>query len=480
MIISVPDIVKSVYTTSMNMKKFLLATSLALAASLTPQAKDLHDLQQEFVDLKCGLFVHFGMGTFQEEDWADPDDSPLNFNPQKLDCNQWADAAQQAGMSFGCISVKHHCGFCMWDTETTPYSVMNSGIKRDVLREFVDALRARDMKVMYHFSILDLHEKILPRHIKPEDTDLIKAQLRELLTNYGPITALMIDGWDAPWARISYDDISFEDIYKFVKSIQPDCLVMDLNGAKYPADALFYSDIKAYEQGAGQRIDSSTAWLPSMACDKIQPTWFWKTRFPGLELNKAEDIVNNDILPKNSAGCTFILNVAPNRDGLFDENALQRLAEIGQIWKNDRRGVEIEQAPAPIIATNLAKNRHATGSWSWDAMIHDFANDDDFSSCWYSNESVESPWWTVELGDPTPFNTVAITDNRNLTLSSYAIDYRDTEGNWNEIFSGDSPTNKQVKVHTFPSVTGDALRVRVLSSSGPVAIAEVGVYNQSL
>ena len=113
-------------------------------------------------------------------------------------------------------------------------------------------------------------------------------------------------------------------------------------------------------------------------------------------------------------------------------------------------------------------------------MIHDFANDDDFSSCWYSNSVVESPWWMVELGDATPFNTVAITDNRDLTLSAYAIDYRDSEGNWHEIFSGDSPTAKQVKVHTFPTVTGNALRIRILSSSGPVALAEVGVYNQPL
>ena len=58
---------------------------------------------------------------------------------------------------------------------------------------------------------------------------MIKEQLRELLTNYGEITALIIDGWDAPWSRISYDDVPFEDIYRLVKSIQPNCLVMDLN-----------------------------------------------------------------------------------------------------------------------------------------------------------------------------------------------------------------------------------------------------------
>lgn len=457
-------------------RKHLLPLLMALIAIGNLSAKSLHQLQQEFVDLKFGLFIHFGMGTYLDEDWADPDRDPSLFNPVKLDCDQWADAAQSAGMTFGCISVKHHNGFCMWNTSTTDYGVMNSGIKRDVFKEFTDAMHSRGMKVMCHFSILDLREKILPRHIKPADTEFIKAQLREILTNYGEITALMIDGWDAPWARISYDDISFEEIYNYVKSIQPDCLVMDLNGAKYPADALFYSDLKAYEQGAGQRIDGSRAWLPSMACDHLQPTWFWKSYFPTHDLPSAESIVNDNILPKNKVGCTFILNAAPNRDGLLDDNAVERLAEIGRLWTNDKKGVEISDAPAPIIASNIAKHRHATGTWSSDSMIHDYANDDNFYSCWESNRSVDNPSLTIELAPQSQFNAVVITDNGNCTLRSYAIDYL-RDGKWNEIYNGDAPTPRQVKIHRLDSpVTADAIRLRVFSSEGNVAIAEMGAY----
>lgn len=62
--------------------------------------------------------------------------------------------------------------------------------------------------------------------------------------------ALIIDGWDAQWSRITYDDVPFDDIYHLVKSLQPECLVMDLNGAKYPAEGLYYTDIKSYEMGA--------------------------------------------------------------------------------------------------------------------------------------------------------------------------------------------------------------------------------------
>lgn len=464
------------------MKKTLLLALCVLLSAMAGSAKkskSLHELQQEFVDLKFGLFVHFGMGTYHGEDWADPEDSPLTFNPTKLDCNQWADAAASANMKFGCISVKHHCGFCMWNTSTTDFSVMNSGIKRDVLKEFTDAMRKRGMKVMFHFSILDMHEKILPHHIKPADKEFIKAQLRELLTNYGPVTALMIDGWDAPWARISYDDISFEEIYNFIKSIQPECLVMDLNGAKYPADALFYSDLKTYEQGAGQKIQNTTAWLPSMACDHLQPTWFWKTSFPDMELPSAESMVRDNIIPKNQAGCTFIMNVAPNRDGLFDDNAVKRLAEIGKLWNDNGTKVKLDQAPAPIISTNLAKHKHAIGSWSWDCLLHDFANDDDFSSAWISSETVANPWIMVDLGEPTELNTVTITDVAETPLTAYSIDVR--QGNdWREVFSGQAPTLRRVKIHRFDKIKGDAVRIRIDNPEAQrLKVAEIGVYNEA-
>ena len=461
------------------MKKTIIAFVLAMTAISSAFAtKNLHQLQQEFVDLRFGLFIHFGMGTYLNNDWADPDSSPALFNPTNLNCRQWVQGAQNAGMTFGCISVKHHNGFCMWDTATTDYCVMNSGIHRDVLKEFADALREKNMKLMFHFSILDLHEKILPRHIKPEHTDFIKAQLRELLTQYGPVTAIMIDGWDAPWARISYEDISFEEIYYFIKSIQPECLVMDLNGDKYPGDALFYSDLKTYEQGAGQQIDNEKAWLPSMACDHLQPTWFWKDSFPSLELTSAQSIVDENIIPKNKVGCTFILNTAPNTDGLLDDNVMQRLSEIGKIWKTDGNPTEIDIAPAPIIATNIAKHRHATGSWSNDCMIHDYANDDDFNSCWESNTAVSEPWLMIDLEKTSQFNAVVITDNRACTLAEYALEYH-SKGEWHPIFAGDAPTTRQVKVHRFNPVSGDALRIRVTKATGPVSIAEVGIYNES-
>ena len=216
--------------------------SLLLSVNVLAQtpAKSLHQLQQEFVDLRLGMFVHFGLPTFQEADWTDPDLSPDVFRPARLDTDQWVRTAKSAGCTFICVSVKHHAGFCMWDTATTDYSVMHSPLHRDVLKELVTSLRREGMQVMFHFSILDTHHRIRPTlPFTPEHTAFIKEQLRELLTGYGPVNTIMFDGWDAPWGRISYQDISFPEIYNYIKSIQPNCLVMDLNGSKYPEEALF-------------------------------------------------------------------------------------------------------------------------------------------------------------------------------------------------------------------------------------------------
>lgn len=460
------------------LKRILPVLVLMLLGPLSLNAsKSLHELQQEFVDLKFGLFVHFGMGTYHGEDWADPDKPILDFNPQKLDCRQWVDAAREANMNFGCMSVKHHCGFCMWNTATTDYNACKSGAGRDVVKEFTDALREKGMKVMFHFSILDMHEKILPNNIKPYHTDFIKAQLRELLTNYGPVTALMIDGWDAPWSRLSYEDISFEDIYNFCKSIQPECLVMDLNGAKYPSEALFYSDLKTYEQGAGQKIEKDRSFLPSMACYPLQRTWFWKEDMPQSATKSPEEMVNDNLKPMNDACCTFILNVAPNRDGLFDRNAVDALRQIGKLWKDDGKQHAVAETGAPIISTNLAKHKATIGSWSYDMNQHDLATDDNFSSSWVAHPSVKEPWIQVELGDVYPVNAVVLTDRDDNAIKAYKIECRNN-GEWITVYQGPATTDKRVKINRFEPVLADAVKMTVTDAQGNVQIRELGVYNE--
>lgn len=461
------------------MKKYYLLTFfLFLLAPLTlfSQQKTLAQLQQEFVDLRFGMFIHFNIPTFMSDDWADPDASPSIFNPKKLDCNQWAKTAKEANMTYGCLTTKHHSGFCIWDTKTTDYNVMNSPFKRDVVREYVDAFRKQGLNVMMYYSILDTHHKLRPGHIEPKHIEMIKNQLTELLTNYGEIKALIIDGWDAPWSRISYDEVPFEDIYNLIKSIQPNCLVMDLNAAKYPTEALFYTDIKSYEQGAGQHISKDSNNLPALSCLPINTAWFWKEDFPTTPVKDPVAMVNDNIIPFNNVYCNFILNAAPNRDGLIDDNAVAAFRKIGQLWKNEGAVAALPRSEAPIISSNIAKFKPANSSWSWDMQLMDFANDDDFKTGWESNKSVAKPWLEIDLGREQPFNMITITEKNNKNdIQTYTLEYM-VNNEWKTIFSGTKID--VIKINRFSRVWGNKVRIRIEGYKATPTIAEFGVYNE--
>jgi len=452
----------------------LLACTAKAQSPATPKGTDLFALQQNFVNLRFGMFIHFNIPTFMEDDWADPDASPAIFNPLKLDCNQWAQAAVSAHMSYGCLTTKHHSGFCIWDTKTTDYNVMNSPLKRDVVKEYVDAFRAKGLKVMLYYSILDTHHQLRPGWITQKHVEMVKAQLTELLTKYGDITALIIDGWDAPWSRISYDDVPFEEVYGLIKSLQPNCLVMDLNAAKYPAEGLFYTDIKSYEQGAGQHISTATNHLPALSCLPVNSAWFWKPAFPSQPVKDPAKLVDDNIVPFNKAYCNFILNVAPNRNGLIDDNALAALKAIGQRWQAQSTMPALPAAVQPIISSNLAKRKPAASSWSEDMNIMDFANDDSFRSTWQSNRAVKSPWWEVDLGKEQAFNTITIVEDK-ARIKKYRLEYY-VDGQWKPLANGKE--QGLVKVHRFNRVWGNRVRILIDSFSEPPAIAEFGVYNE--
>ncbi len=463
------------------MRKYLATLILfaSLPLALAAQDKSLHQLQQEFVDLRFGMFVHFGLPTFQNADWTDPELEAGVFNPTRLDTRQWVNTAKSAGCKFICVSVKHHAGFCMWNTSTTDYNVMNTPLGRDVLKELTTALHEAGMQVMFHFSILDTHHRI--RHTLPftqEKTDFIKAQLRELLTCYGPVNTIMFDGWDAPWGRISYSDVSFPEIYSFVKSLQPNCLVMDLNGSKYPKDALFYSDISCYEQGAGEKISADDNKLPSMACYPLQRTWFWKESFPTDELKDVDMIVRENIIPYNNAYCTYILNAAPNRDGLIDPNAVEAMARIGRIWTNTGRIVDVPEAPDPITGINLAIGRSCDSSWSDDMNLMDFANDDNFKTAWVSSPEVKLPWWKVDLDKDTEVNMVVITEGKSSRLTGFTVEAL-VDGSWKVVDRQEvAPTSRsRVHISNFDPVKAETIRVW-FSYSGNLSISEIGAYSQ--
>lgn len=457
----------------------------ALRSGAGAQARPIRDparllaAQQAFLDLRFGMFIHLNMATFQDREWGDPSRPATLFNPSELDTDQWARAARSANMGFGCLTTKHHDGFCLWPTRTGSLNVMQSSYPHDIVRRYVDSFRKAGLEVCLYYSILDLRADIRPHHVTPEKIALIKAQLTELLTRYGPITALILDGWAAGWSRISYAELPFREVYDTVKRLQPDCLVTDHNADKYPAPALYYTDIKQYEQHAGQKIPPNSP-VPSQSGTTLQSDWFWKTSFPKAELASARSIVDEWLVPFNANHCNFILNVAPNRLGRFDDNAVARLEEIGQLWRNP--GPAPKVASSLVITTpSLVRDLPAWASSSADTTGPDEAIDELANSHWAADPMAGTAWLEVRFPRPTWFDTVAVVAPVGATDapqgSRPTVEYRvevERDNRWVPILPDQHL--ERVGLHRIARV--QAKRVRLLLTGREIAVAEFGIYDE--
>ncbi|MBB6002544.1 alpha-L-fucosidase [Arcicella rosea] len=444
--------------------------------------KTLPELQKEFLNLRFGMLICFGSSNFSDHDWANPNISPKLINPKSLNCKQWADAAASAGMTYGCLTTKHHSGFCIWDTKTTDYNIMNSPFKRDIVKEFAEAFRKKGLKVSLYYSILDIHHNIRPGWVNQHKNKFIKKQLTELLTKYGEINTLLIDGWDSPWSRISYDEISFSEIYKLVKSLQPNCLVIDHNAAKYPSDYLFYSDIKQYEQNAGQLISRKHNNLPAQAGIPINLNWFWKKSSPNEIVKKAEFLVNDNLIPLNQVHCNFLLSVTPNRDGLLDNNVIVELNKIGKIWDHSKLPSNSIVVQKPFTTTNFAKKQRTNSSWAEDIAISDMATDDDFKTCWIPSIYEKKSYLEVIFDKPKSFNTIGIVESdygkpfeAKTKLKAYKLQYWDGE-KWGNINIKED--FNRIRFHHFPLLKASKVRIQIQSCEPQFGIAELLVCKE--
>jgi alpha-L-fucosidase len=231
-------------------------------------------------------------------------------------------------MKYAVLTTKHHDGFCLWPSRFSDYTVAQ-GFKRDIVREYVDAFRKRGLKVGFYYSIRDRNAGIADKDhegVSPEKILLIKNQLQELLTQYGPVCCIVFDAWGNSWHESpTFDDIPYGEIYNHIKSLQPNCLVLNHTPER------IHSDAPQIELHAGMDLPQGADW-PTVGGDTIQANWFWRTNYPGDPLRSVDWIVNKNLIPFNKRNVVFQLNCAPNRDGLMDSNVVSRLAEVGRVW----------------------------------------------------------------------------------------------------------------------------------------------------
>ncbi len=306
-------------------------------------------LREDFLDWKYGMFIHFNVATYNEREWASGYEDPASFAGDKLDCNQWADAAGAAGMKYAVLTVKHTGGWCLWDSEhtsshdITAFKNYKNG-KGDIVREFVDAFRKRRIKVGLYYCFPgnfarggnlpkdkeDLHG--LPPEAKGDYTGFIKKQLSELLTRYGPIDLLWADQYSNSYTR---DD--WQEIKRHIKSLQPNCIVIANNSLDFRD-----TDIQSYEypwlkvKRPAKALPPEDNDHPAEVCDKIGPGWFWSTRENNANLKTAEEVAAMVKLC-NSRRANYLLNVAPDRSGLIPAYSVERLRQAGKLLRAKTR-----------------------------------------------------------------------------------------------------------------------------------------------
>jgi len=196
----------------------LLIVSLFIITS--SQAQNRPERLEWFRDLGFGMFIHWNVdGTLggvishsmagASKDYLDRyiDELPKLFNPRRYNPDEWAELAKLAGMRYVVFTSKHHAGFCMWDTKTTGFNVMNTPYGKDIQMELVEAFRRQGIAIGFYFSPDDFlwlykndkplsrapHPGVTPQEI-PALMEYDKSQIRELLTKYGKIDLFFIDG----------------------------------------------------------------------------------------------------------------------------------------------------------------------------------------------------------------------------------------------------------------------------------------------
>ncbi len=276
--------------------------------------------------MELTLFCHFGVNTYTNREWGDGSENPAIFNPTELDCRQWARAAKAGGFKLMILTAKHHDGFCLWPSKFTDHSVRKSPWRNgagDVVKEFVAACRAEDLKVGVYLSPWDRHEQTYGTDAYNE---YFCNQLTELLANYGPIDEVWFDGACGEGPNGKKQVYDWDRYYALIRKLQPQALI-----------AVSGPDIRwvGNESGMAREGESSVvmrdgkpAWHPAECDVSIRPGWFYHPD-QDSKVKSLEHLV--DIYFKSvGRNSVLLLNVPPDKRGLFADADVKRLDEFGR------------------------------------------------------------------------------------------------------------------------------------------------------
>ncbi|WP_338877358.1 alpha-L-fucosidase (plasmid) [Spirosoma sp. SC4-14] len=302
----------------------LVVISLPGSYGQTPQTTNKPERVAWFQDLGFGMFIHWNvdvaLGTVISHSLAGASDDyveryinelPTYFNPKRFDPEEWAKLAKLAGMKYVVFTAKHHSGFCMFNTKTTPFNVMNTPFGRDITKELVDAFRKEGIAIGLYISPEDfyfLHTHNLPigrlqhpQHYPAKNPELMaydKQQVKELLTNYGKIDIMFFDG-------------PGDGLREYAWSLNPD-LVITRDLMKTPE----------------QTTPDQPLPRPWEANYTMGTDWQFK---PTNDPQKTGTEIINMLIEIRAKGGNFLLNVGPKPDGEIQIEQQNLLREVA-LW----------------------------------------------------------------------------------------------------------------------------------------------------
>ena len=316
-----------------------LATSCTAFSQLPPETPAQHNARMSWWrEARFGLFIHWGIYSVpaQGEWYMNNAKVPIpvyekyapQFNPVKFDALAWVRLAKAAGMKYIVITSKHHDGFSMWDSKVSDYTIMKrTPYHHDVLQELAAACKQEGIRLCFYHSILDWHHPDAKGNRFPNyREEYLKPELKELLTNYGPISVLWFDGdWIPEWT-----EQEGRDLYNYVRSLQPNIIINNRVG-KGRNGAM--AGMNTYEGAAGdfgtpeQEIPSTG--LPGVdweSCMTMNNNWGYNAADTNW---KSTTTLVRNLVDIASKGGNYLLNIGPTSLGTIPEPSVERLKEIG-------------------------------------------------------------------------------------------------------------------------------------------------------
>ncbi|GBG07573.1 alpha-L-fucosidase [Paenibacillus agaridevorans] len=396
--------------------------------------------QLRWQDLELGLFCHFGINTFYDQEWGHGTEDPKRFHPTAFDATQWVKAAKDAGFRYLILTAKHHDGFCLWPTATTDHSVKASPWKDgrgDVVREVADACAEAGILFGIYLSPWDRHASCYPD--KEAYDEFYCRQLTELLTGYGPLVEVWFDG-----AGSEGREYDWGRIMSLVTKHQPEAMVFNLGRptirwvgnedgvAPYPCwNTAETAKVSMFTKDMLTWLPDTPGWVPAECDVPIRELhWFWHPddEHSLKSLDRLIDIYYRSV----GHGTNLLLNISPDDRGLLPDPDVKRLLELS--------GEMRRRFSNPIGETS------GTG------------------------ETVSLEWKQAETFDHVVIMEEIAEGER---IREYTLEAR-VDGKWVRLATGSAIGHK--KIDRVGPVHADGLRLRVMSSVGTPLIRRLGCY----